>query len=84
MCAAVTSLVRTVSKVVAGAEGVEVEGDAAEEGALSFRIKNLPALSAGRRDWLRGASEVLLRGIADLAEDNPDEVHLTLEQSEGS
>jgi uncharacterized protein YsxB (DUF464 family) len=73
-CAAVTVLLRTAARTVAGA-GLAAGGGADAPGSLRLDVG---PVEAERRGWLRGVTDSLLRGIADVAAEAPGEVELRI------
>jgi uncharacterized protein len=68
VCAAVSILFRTAARVLQLQPDVRVRGSASENGTMEVEIVELPA---GRRQWLIGLTDFLLRGARDLQEENP-------------
>ena len=77
-CAAVTVLLRTVARTVAGA-GLASGGGAEGPGAMRLAVGRA---AGGRRDWLRGVTDTLLRGLADVAAEAPGEVEVRITKVE--
>ncbi|TFG64214.1 MAG: ribosomal-processing cysteine protease Prp [Spirochaetales bacterium] len=75
VCSAVTSLLRTAARCVGSKPGISWSGEAAAPGEMSCRIEYC---SADAEEWLMGVTDMLLRGLSDLAEENPDEVRLII------
>ena len=50
---------------------LRIRGSAPEAGRMELEIEELPD---ARRQWLAGLSELLIRGVRDLAEENPGAV----------
>ncbi|MFN2311307.1 MAG: hypothetical protein ABR590_04540 [Spirochaetia bacterium] len=74
-CAAVSSALRSTARLLAATSGIEVSGEAPEEGV--FRLE-LHSCSFIRRRYLRGVSAALLQILLDLAMENPTEVQVEL------
>jgi uncharacterized protein YsxB (DUF464 family) len=72
-CAAVSSLLRSVARLLYRSEGLQVAGEAARPGELTLEVLGS---SAGRRQWLRGVTDVLLAGLSDLREERPGSIGL--------
>ncbi len=72
-CAAVTGLVRSCAETIATADGVVADGTAEREGELHVTVR---AVDGGRREWLRGVTDVLVSGVRRMAADAPAEVEL--------
>jgi uncharacterized protein YsxB (DUF464 family) len=77
-CAAVTALLRTAARTVSGA-GLAAGGGAESPGAMRLAVG--PA-AGSRRDWLRGVTDTLLRGLADVAAEAPGEVEVRITRVE--
>jgi uncharacterized protein YsxB (DUF464 family) len=77
-CAAVTVLLRTAARTIVGA-GLAAEGGADAPGAMRLRLRRL---EAGRREWLRGVTDTLLRGLADAAGEAEGEIEVRIEAVE--
>ncbi|CAD7844862.1 hypothetical protein S1OALGB6SA_2073 [Olavius algarvensis spirochete endosymbiont] len=76
-CAATTLLVRSVAKLVASLDGWTVNGGARKLGKLTMEIESRPVDS---EDWLRGVTDTLLQGLADIAREYPNSINLKLEK----
>ncbi len=70
-CAAVTGLVRSCAEAIAAADGIVADGSAEREGEFHVTVR---AVEGGRRDWLRGVTDVLVCGVRRMATDAPGEV----------
>jgi uncharacterized protein len=77
-CAAATALLRTAARLGA-ARGLVTGGSAGERGALSCDVARP---RAGDHAWLRGATDFLLRGLADIAAEVPGAVELDVVTTE--
>jgi uncharacterized protein YsxB (DUF464 family) len=77
-CAAVTVLLRTAARTVAGA-GFAAGGGADAPGTLRLDVG---PVEAGRRNWLRGVTDTLLRGLADVAAEAAGEVVVRIDRVE--
>jgi len=73
ICAAVTGLVRSCAETIVAANGIVAGGDAGREGELHVAVRSV---ESGRREWLRGVTDVLVSGVRRMAADAPDEVEL--------
>ena len=66
-----------------GHPGVDLKGNPVAEpkgpGRFSWCDLRVPAR---RREWLSGLTDVLIRGIEDLREENPKAIHLEIERDE--
>ena len=69
-CAAATVLLRTAARTVAGA-GLAAGGGADAPGSMRLQVGRA---SGGQRDWLRGVTDTLLRGLADAAAEAAGEI----------
>jgi uncharacterized protein YsxB (DUF464 family) len=76
VCAAVTILLRTAAKVLAGEPGLTVEGQSPEPGVMRLALEPPPE---AKRDWVRGVTATLLRGLTDLAEEFPGRLELRID-----
>lgn len=76
VCAAVTALLRTAGKVLAGEPGLTVEGQSPEPGVMRLALEPPPE---AKREWVRGVTATLLRGLADLAEEFPGHLELKID-----
>jgi len=79
VCAAVTVLVRTAARLLKLQPDFGVHGDAPESGEMEVQIGTVPA---GRRAWLAGLTDFLVRGIEDLREENPQAITLVIKGKE--
>jgi uncharacterized protein YsxB (DUF464 family) len=77
-CAAVTALLRTAAKLCAERALVR-EGAGVKPGELRLVVTSVPE---AERAWLRGVTDFLLRGMKDLQDEFPREIHLLLEVME--
>ena len=58
---------------------IRIRGSAPDSGTMQLRIEQLPA---GKREWLTGLSDFLLRGSRDLQEESPKAIALTVIEGE--
>ena len=70
-CAGVSVLLRSAARLFSHAEGVVTRGAADEPGHLMLSVKGV---SEDRLEWYRGAVDLLLIGLLDLAEEFPGEI----------
>jgi uncharacterized protein YsxB (DUF464 family) len=78
-CAAASALVRTAARLLADA-GLVVEAEAPRTaGRVDFRVGPVPD---GRRAWLQGTTEFLVRGLRDVALEYPAAVDIRLFEAE--
>jgi uncharacterized protein YsxB (DUF464 family) len=75
----VTVLFRTAARALQLQSDFEVHGGASKSGKMEVQIGTVPAR---RREWLSGLTDVLIRGIEDLREENPKAIHLEIERDE--
>ena len=73
-CAAVSVLLRTAARTLAGA-GLAAGGAADAPGAMRLRVGEA---AAERRDWLRGVTDTLLRGLADATAEAAGEIEVQI------
>jgi uncharacterized protein YsxB (DUF464 family) len=73
-CAAVTGIVRAVADAIVRSGSVHASGGADAPGEMRVEVD---AANGVDRDWLRGVTDVLVRGISRIADDAPREVRLT-------
>ena len=76
-CAAVTLLARTTARLVSSRSGWTVDGDAPEPGNLSLVIRRRPE---DTDEWLRGVSDTLMLALADIDEEFPDSIAVSVEE----
>lgn len=72
-CAGVSILLRTAARLFSHTGGLKVAGSADEPGHLILSVNDV---STDHRDWFRGAVDLLLLGLRDLAEEYPDDIIL--------
>jgi uncharacterized protein YsxB (DUF464 family) len=68
LCAAVTILLRTVSRVLYTDRGIGFKGNVPGTGNLGFMVKWIPEPKVAR---MQGISDFLMRGLKDLEADYP-------------
>ena len=76
-CATVTALVRTAARLLCESAELGIRGSALRRGELGFRLQRIPM---SKREYVRGISSFLLRGISDIADEYPQQVHLQLDE----
>jgi uncharacterized protein YsxB (DUF464 family) len=76
VCAAVTTLLRTAGKVLAGEPGLTVDGRSPKPGVMHLALEPPPE---EKKDWVRGVTATLLRGLTDLAEEYPGRLKLKID-----
>ena len=67
-------LLRTAARTVAAA-GLAAGGGADAPGAMRLQVG---CASGGQRDWLRGVTDTLLRGLADAAAEAAGEIEVRI------
>ncbi|MFP4483693.1 MAG: ribosomal-processing cysteine protease Prp [Spirochaetota bacterium] len=77
-CAAVTGLLRTTARLLAGDRRYVVSGRAEEPGRLTFTVATKGVTGKGR---LRTVADFLFQGVRDVARDYPGAV--TVEETVG-
>jgi uncharacterized protein YsxB (DUF464 family) len=77
VCIAVSTLVRTMSRILFIESDIEVEGNAQSEGAFYFTVMRIPD---SKREWLKGISDFFIRGIEDLLSEYPDDVYMDIKR----
>ena len=77
-CAAVTTLLRTAGRLCA-AHALVQEGGGEKPGELRLVVA---PVADEEREWLRGVTDFLLRGVHDLQDEFPREIQLLLEVRE--
>ncbi len=76
-CAAATVLLRTAGRECA-AHGLVALGSAAGPGEMAMVLSDRTSEDA----WLRGVTDVLMRGMSDLQREFPDQIALRVEMTE--
>lgn len=76
VCAAVTVLLRTAAKVLAGEPGLRAVGGSPEPGVMSLALEPPPE---SKREWVRGITDTLLRGLSDLDAEYPGRLRLEID-----
>ena len=71
-CAAVSVLLRTAARTAAGA-GLAAGGGAHALGEMKLTVGRA---SGKQRGWLRGVTDILLRGLADAAAEGAGEIEV--------
>ena len=79
MCSAVSVLFRTAARVLQLQPDIRIRGSAPASGRMELEIEELPA---ARRQWLTGLSDLLIRGVRDLQEENPKAMALRVIEGE--
>ncbi len=73
VCAAVTSQLRSVVRVMESADGCQSSISAEHDGQLALEI-----MSCNDNRWLAGVTDVLLAGLIEIERDFPDECKIEL------
>lgn len=81
ICAAASTLLRTVSRTLEMEPSIELKGSVEEKGELHLRL-NLSDES--ERDWLRGVSSFAVIGLRDLASEYPDYCRIRCEKADSN
>ena len=76
-CAAVTLLARTTARLVSSRTGWTVDGAALKPGNLSLVIIQRPG---DTDEWLRGVTDTLMLALADINEEFPGAISVSLEE----
>jgi hypothetical protein len=76
VCASVSVLARTAYRAFEGLSGIELRGEAAEPGFLSFEIRG----EADSPERAAGMAAFFVTGMSDLARDYPEAVEFTIER----
>jgi len=70
-CAGVSILLRTTARLFSHTEGLRAVGSAESPGHLELSVRDV---SVERREWFKGAVDLLLLGLRDLAEEYPGNI----------
>ncbi len=73
VCAAATALLRTAARSVLAVPGIGAEADAPAPGAMRLTVLRC---EGRQRPWLRGVTDFLLTGLADLQAEYPQRVEM--------
>ena len=76
-CAAVTLMARSVARLLADRSGWQVDGEALKPGDLSLVVKQRPGDTT---EWLKGVTDTLLRALADIDEEYPSALSVSIEE----
>ncbi len=74
-CAAATQMLRTAARLLYSVDGLVKDGGAGSSGEMRLTISREAKTG---RDWLRGVTDFLLRGLRDLEAEFPSEISLTV------
>lgn len=75
VCAAASVLLLTAARTIETARGFDVEGGTERRGTLWLTVRTVASES---REYGRGVTEMLVKGMGDLAQKYPDHVGLTI------
>jgi uncharacterized protein len=76
-CAAVSVLVRTTARLVAMETRIASSGSSDGRGSLDLEVKEYPE---NLGEWLRGATDYLIRGVTDVSGEFPDHVSIEMQE----
>jgi len=76
VCAAVTVLLRTAARLLAGEPSLRAAGGTPERGLMRLSLEPPPE---GKREWVRGVTDALLRGLADLEAEYPGRLKMRID-----
>ena len=77
-CAAITMLLRTAGRLCT-AHGIAQDGGCGEPGAMRLAVSTV---TPAHREWLRGVTDFVVRGVSDLQSEFPREIALRMEMTE--
>lgn len=66
-------MLRTAARLFSHTDGVKVVGGADKEGHLELEVLEVPDRY---HEWFRGAVDMLMLGLRDLAEEYPDSIQI--------
>ncbi len=78
-CLAVTTLLKSAARALAERPALQITGAAPHPGSMRFRVE-VP--NAEDLEYARGVTELLVRGLSELAAEFPEELRLTLHESD--
>ena len=70
-CAVVSAFVRSMGMLLERRNDIVARVESFQPGAVSIKIVQV---DAGAEDWLRGITDMLIRGLEDLQQDFPDQL----------
>lgn len=76
-CAAVSLMIRSVSRLLKSQQGWVVSGGVAKPGNLSLTIESRPEYMT---KWLKGVTDTLLRALVDIDEEFPSALSVRIEE----
>ena len=68
VCSAVSILARTIGRILLFELKNNCESTSGERGSLKLKVYKIPD---GKREWMKGVTEFLLKGLSDLEKDYP-------------
>jgi uncharacterized protein YsxB (DUF464 family) len=71
VCAAISALVRTASRVICIDTNIPIQGDIVEKGSLQFKILAVPE---NKIQWLKGITDFLIQGLNDIHSEYPHDI----------
>ena len=81
ICAAASTLLRTVSRTLEMEPSIKLEGNVEEKGELHLR---LILSDKSESDWLRGVSSFTVTGLKDLESEYPDYCRIRYERADSN
>jgi uncharacterized protein YsxB (DUF464 family) len=75
VCAAVTTLLRTASRMLYRHPDIEADGTAPETGSMFLSVRRIPG---NLRWWLGGVTDFLLAGLRDIEAEHPQSLQLVI------
>jgi uncharacterized protein YsxB (DUF464 family) len=74
-CAAATQMLRTAARILYTVPGLVTGGDAETPGVMGVEVSRT---AIADRQWLRGVTDFLLRGLRDLAAEFPRQIDVSV------
>ncbi len=78
LCAATSMHLRSIANALIANTGIQAEVSTPKRGAMTVVVDETDHRGA-QNEWLAGVTAVLLRGLADLAAEYPDELRVETE-----
>ncbi|MCF7928359.1 MAG: ribosomal-processing cysteine protease Prp [Spirochaetales bacterium] len=84
VCAAASSLLRTVARLLEKRGDLSVTGEAGHEGSMRLQITGksksggMPEEGPRPTEWLAGVTDTLLQGLTDLSREQPRSLELVI------
>ncbi|MBN1410591.1 MAG: ribosomal-processing cysteine protease Prp [Spirochaetales bacterium] len=75
VCAAVSTLLRTMARLLQEENGIAVDGSADREGEMELRVSEVPR---EKKEKIKGMTGFLLKGLLDLKSDFPQNINITI------